>query len=405
MWQAHLMEWVNLALRWTHIIAGIAWIGSSFFFMWLDSHLERGATPKPDIEGELWLVHSGGFYQIEKYRVAPPQMPATLHWFKWEAAATWISGIALLIVAFYLTGGAFLVDAGSPFSAPVSTAIGIATLIAGWFIYDAIYRSALGRRGILAAALSFVLLVVAAYLMSEIFIGRAAYVHVGALMGTIMAANVWSVVIPAQQKLVDATLAGEERDASLGAAAKQRSVHNNYMTLPVVFIMVSSHYPSTYGHQMNWLVLIGMVLVGAVVRHYFNLRNGGARPSSGYWGWTWGAAAVGMVALMVYTAPAVLSRGSAEREAAVSFTEVEAIIAARCVACHSATPTDEIFVSAPGGVMFDTDVQIQAMAVAIRAQAVASDIMPLGNKTGMTEPERDILGRWIDAGAKIVEED
>ena len=396
MLEAHLLEWANLAIRWTHIIVGIAWIGSSFFFMWLDAHIEPAEDPDGDIAGDLWMVHSGHFYQVEKYKVAPRQMPKTLHWFKWEAGATWISGIALLVVAYYLTGGAFLIDTSSPFSAPVSMAIGISALIAGWFVYDGIYRSALGRNGPLAAAISCILLVVTAYFLSEIFSGRAAYIHLGALMGTIMAFNVWAVIIPSQRNVVDATLAGEERDASKGPKAKQRSVHNNYMTLPVVFIMVSSHYPSTFGHATNWLVLIGLIAVGAVVRHYFNLRNAG----TGFKGWTWGVAVAGMAALVAYTAPAMTGRGGQDGPA-VSFAEARAIVEARCVACHSATPTHSGFAVAPIGITFDTAAEIQAMAPAIRAQAVSGRAMPLGNVTGMTDEERATLGRWIDAGAAL----
>lgn len=398
--EAHLLEWVNLAIRWLHVIAGIAWIGSSFFFMWLDSHLEPGETSNEDIEGELWMVHSGGFYQVEKYKVAPPRMPKTLHWFKWEAGVTWISGISLLIVAFYLTGrGVFLVDGSSPVSAPVAMAIGIATLVVGWFVYDGIYRSSLGKTGNLAAGISFILLVVVAYFLSEVFSGRAAYIHVGALMGTIMAANVWAVIIPSQQNLVDATLAGKARDPSMGPKAKQRSVHNNYMTLPVIFIMFSGHYPSTFGHEMNWLVLIGLALVGAVTRHYFNLRNAGA----GFKGWTWGVSVAGMIALIVYTAPAMMSSGRVDEGPSITFAQIQPIVAERCTVCHSATPTQSGFSVAPMGVVFDRPEDVQVMAARIKAQSVTTQAMPLGNITGMTEEERSLLGHWIDAGARIEE--
>ncbi len=395
--EAHLLEWVNLAIRWLHIIAGIAWIGSSFFFMWLDSHLEPGETPKEDIEGELWMVHSGGFYQVEKFKVAPTKMPKTLHWFKWEAAVTWISGISLLLVAFYLTGrGVFLIDGSSPVSAPIAMGIGIATLVVGWLVYDGIYRSPLGKTGNLAAAISFVLLVVAAYFLSEIFSGRAAYIHVGALMGTIMAFNVWAVIIPSQQNLVNATLAGKPRDLSMGPKAKQRSVHNNYMTLPVIFIMVSGHYPSTFGHEMNWLVLIGLAIVGATTRHYFNLRNAGA----GFKGWTWGVSVAGMAALIVYTAPAML-QGEADDAPRVTYAQIQPIVAERCTVCHSATPTQAGFSVAPLGVVFDQPQDIQAMADRIKVLSVTTQAMPLGNLTSMTEEERRLVGNWIDAGAKI----
>ncbi len=287
-----LQEWLDLVVRWVHVITGIAWIGSSFFFMWLDSHLEKPVSPRKGIEGELWMTHSGGFYRVEKIKVAPDELPRTLHWFKWEAAFTWISGVALLAIVYYLGSGLDFLDARLARLGSVGvTIIGFAMLGVAWLIYDALYMSPLAKTPF-AAAIGCGLLVAAAYAFSQFMSGRAAYLHVGAVMGTIMAANVWVRIIPAQRELVAATKDGRSPDERLGHRAKQRSVHNNYMTLPVVFIMISNHFSSTWGHALNWLVLAGLALVGAGVRHYFNLRNKGKDA----W-WIWPIAGAAMVAL------------------------------------------------------------------------------------------------------------
>lgn len=287
-----LQEWLDLVVRWLHVITAIAWIGSSFFFMWLDSHLEAPASPRKGIEGELWMTHSGGFYRVEKIKVAPDEMPRTLHWFKWEAAFTWMSGATLLVIVYYLGSGLGFMD---PRIAEIGslgvTVAAMVILAAAWLVYDGLYMSPLARTPA-AAAIGLVLLAGAAYILSQYMNGRAAYLHVGAIMGTVMAANVWARIIPAQRELVAATKAGRVPEPSLGQRAKQRSVHNNYMTLPVVFIMISNHFSSTYTNALNWLILIGLALVGAGVRHYFNLRNRGRNAL-----WVWPVAAAGMAAL------------------------------------------------------------------------------------------------------------
>lgn len=270
---ALLMEWLNLALRWTHVIVAIAWIGASFYFNWLDSKMRQPQPPRPKIEGEAWLVHSGGFYRVERIQVAPTEIPAELHWFKWEAAATWISGFALLILLYHLGGGAFLQDAPQGFSDLLGIAFLIVGLAAGWLIYDQLWASRLGERPILAAAVLFILLVAAIWLLSPYMTGQALYLHVGALLGTIMVANVWMRIVPAQRALIAAARSGGTPEARLGKEAKKRSLHNNYMTLPVVFMMLSTHFPSTWGSVWNWAILAGLMLVGASVRHAFNLRN------------------------------------------------------------------------------------------------------------------------------------
>src|SRR5436189_5277303 len=262
-----LGDWTNLLLRWTHFIAGIAWIGSSFYFIWLDRALTRPEQPKAGVEGDLWMVHSGGFYQVEKRRPGPGEVPAVLHWFKWEAMLTWISGIALLVLVFYL-GGAYLLDPGiSRIGRGTAIALGVAIVIFSWPVYDGLWRSPLARRPAIAAAISLALLTGIPILLCRRLAGRAAFMHVGALLGTIMVANVWERIIPAQRQMVDATRAGRPADFALGEQAKQRSVHNSYMTFPVLFIMLSNHFPATYASPVNWLVLLLLFVAGASVRH------------------------------------------------------------------------------------------------------------------------------------------
>ena len=391
-------EWLNLIVRWTHVITGIAWIGSSFFFMWLDARLEVPDNPRPGIEGALWLVHSGGFYQVEKMKLAPSEVPATLHWFKWEAMFTGITGFLMLVLVYYMGSGAFLMNPeidGIGHAGAVAISVG---LLAGcWLVYELMYRSPLRRAGAWAEVTGAVLLVVLAWALGQVFSDRAAYVHVGAVLGTIMVANVWVIIVPGQRRLVAATLAGTPPDPADAANAKQRSVHNNYMTLPVVFIMLSSHYPSTYGHEHAWAVLVALFAIGAVVRHWFNLRNAGRRSL-----WPVPAATVAMAALIY-----VISAGQARIEATagdgepVSFAAAYDVIAKRCISCHAKRPTDENFRVAPKNVVFDTPAQIRNQAAKIRAVAVLTRTMPLGNATRMTDAERALLGRWIANGSEI----
>ena len=390
-----LSEWINLVLRWTHIVTGIAWIGSSFLFMWLDSHLEKPDPPRKGVEGELWMTHSGGFYVVEKMDLAPEEVPRTLHWFKWEAAWTWISGFLLLCLMYYYGAEIYLIDrAVADLSKPEAIAIGIALLAVSWFVYDTLYKSRLRHRGATLECIGFALLILVAYGLTHVFSARGAYVHVGAMLGTIMVANVWMIIIPSQQKLVDATKAGTALDARLAFNAKQRSVHNNYMTLPVIFIMISSHYPSTFGHDFGWAVLIVVFIAGALVRHWFNLRNAGQGRI-----WPIPAAVVIMLVLVYATLPG----GTMTDEDAdpVTFAEAYDIVAKRCVSCHAAKPADENFDKPPKNVAFDTAEQIRNQAPKIRAVAVLTRTMPVGNETRMTDDERRVLGRWIAEGAEI----
>jgi uncharacterized membrane protein len=384
------LDWVNLVLRWVHLTAGIAWIGSSFYFIWLDRHLTNPSPARPRVDGEIWMVHSGGFYRVEKRRIGPGEMPAVLHWFKWEAALTWASGMLLLAVVYYLTGGALLLDPGvSSFSVSRAALLSLGVLLAGWLVYDMLWRSPLGRRATLAGTLSLLLLAGVTLLYLRLLSGRAAYIHVGSLLGTLMVANVWGVILPAQQQMIDATARGEEPDFSLGEQAKRRSVHNSYMTLPLLFLMLSTHFPQTYAHRLSWLILLLLGIAGAAARHA--MIGGGTRR---WWALAPMAAAfAGVVALA--TPPRAPPTSAAGVTA--SFADARQVIYRRCLTCHSAYPTDDVFRVAPNGVMFDTPGQIAAARDRISERAALQQTMPPGNKTGMTESERQTLRRWAQA--------
>ncbi len=390
-------DWVALVLRWIHVTVGIAWIGSSFLFNWMDSQFEAVAPERAGVAGEMWMVHGGGFYRVEKYLVAPERLPRALHWFKWEAYSTWLSGFALLAAIYFLGAPVYLVDAETPFPAPVAVVVALALLAAGWFVYDGLCRLLVGRAALLLAALVFAWTAAVAAVAGALFSGRAAYILVGAMLGTIMAANVFRVIIPNQKRAVAALLKGEKPEPRLGIEAKQRSLHNNYITLPVLFVMVSNHYPVTYGQPYNWAILAGLGAVGVAVRHFFNLRNRGrAAP------WILVAAAAGMIALALVASPRPPREATAAAGgSAAPFRAVAAIVKARCAVCHSARPSYPGFDAPPKGLVFDRAEDIRAAAARIYAQAVETEAMPLGNVTGMTADERAILGRWIGAGAPL----
>lgn len=389
-----LAEWLNLALRWLHLITGIAWIGSSFYFVWLDNHLKPPANG--EASGELWSVHGGGFYHNQKYQVAPAQMPGELHWFKWEAYFTWISGFSLLVLIYYFGAESFMLDkAKSSLSAPDAIALGLASLGVSWAFYHLLCISPLGRNNRIVGAVWFIYLLLVAVFLDGLIADRAVYIHMGAIAGTAMAANVFVVIIPNQRKVVADLIAGRSPDARLGQQAKQRSLHNNYMTLPVLFLMISSHYPMTYGAARPWLVLALIALTGIAVRHSFNLRHKGQKPA-----WFYATIAVLAFATITYVAAEKGGAGmDAPTTAAVSYAQVQPILQKHCMACHSAKPTDPAFTAPPLGLALDTASQASAAAVKIKAQAVDAEIMPLGNTTSMTAEERKLLGRWIDAGA------
>jgi uncharacterized membrane protein len=390
----YVTDWLNLLTRWLHVIAGIVWIGSSFYFIALDNHLRPPQDEREreaGIGGETWEIHGGGFYNIKKYLVAPRVLPETLHWFKWEAYTTWLSGFALMIVLYYLNADTYLIDKGvADLSTGEAVAISIGLLIAAWLVYDILCRLLASRPFVLAAVL-LALITLAAWGIGHLFSGRAMYLQIGAMLGTMMVGNVFFVIIPAHWELVRAKQAGREPDPAANARGKLRSVHNNYLTLPVVFTMLSNHFPFTYGHSYSWLILVVLLVIGAWVRHFFNLRHLGRT--------VWAIPVTAAIAIAVL---AILIRPQSEAATGaptVQFPQVARIIEQRCAACHSLHPTKVS--EAPRGIKLDTPEEIRAQASAIEQQAVQSRAMPLGNVTGMTKAERDLLGRWIAQGARI----
>ncbi|MCR5879468.1 urate hydroxylase PuuD [Phenylobacterium sp. J367] len=386
--------WANLGIRWLHLIAGIAWIGSSFYFMWLDSHLKPPAEKRDGVSGELWAVHSGGFYHKRKFMVAPPEMPEELHWFKWEAYTTWISGALLLSLIYYLGAGLNLVDASKVALEPwQAVLIGVGFLAGGWIVYDLMCRSKLGQNLRLFGVVWFLTLTAATWALTRIFADLGAFMHVGGMMGTIMAANVFLVIIPNQKKMVAQMLAGETPDASLGKKSKQRSVHNNYMTLPVLLIMISNHYPMLFASHLNWLWLAALGLVGWAIRHYFNLKNAGRHHPE-----------VLVGGLLAFVVVGIVHDGTKPKvklaETVPPYPVVRQIVDKHCIACHAAAPTHRGYPAAPNGVMLDTGEALSKHAGKVFVRAVETTSMPLGNETGMTPAERQQLGAWIKAGAK-----
>jgi uncharacterized membrane protein len=391
----YVLEWMNMLVRWLHVITGIAWIGASFYFVWLDNSL-RPPAPGSDlankgVAGELWAVHGGGFYNPQKYLVAPAELPAELHWFKWEAYSTWLSGFALLVIVYWLNAQAMMVDRAVADLAPwQAVGVGLGCIVAGWIVYDLLCRSPLGKHDLAFGVVVFALLVGAAWVLTHVLSGRAAYIHVGAMIGTIMVANVAMVIIPGQRRMVEAMRAGQKPDPVYGIRGKQRSVHNNYFTLPVVFIMISNHFAMTYRHPHAWAVLAVIMAAGVFIRHFFNLRHKGRVE--------WVYPAIG-VALLLGLAVVLAPPRPAAAKGTVDFARVQAIVAQRCVSCHAAHPTQPGFASAPAGVMLDDAHGIAQNAPRIYQQAVQLKAMPLANMTNMTDAERTEIGAWFEAGA------
>mgnify|MGYP001284032974 FL=1 len=395
----YLIDWLDLIVRWIHIIVGIAWIGTSFYFNWLDSRLDR-EIDKDGIEGELWSVHSGGFYNINKLKGPPKEFPKELHWFKWEAYTTWISGFTLLVIVYYFNAESLMIDKNVNDISPMnSILISLIFLFGSWFLYDFLCKSKLINNTAIFTILCFIISIILAFSLTKIFGSRAAYIHVGASLGTIMAANVFRVIIPSQKNMVNAALNNKVPDLSQGISAKTRSIHNNYMTLPVLFIMISSHYPFTYGHKYNWIVLAAISIIGALVRHYFNLRN-----KKQYKPWILPVAAFGMIIMIFYTSlPKIISDKNTLNQSneKISFIEVQNIIKYRCGVCHSKNPTFEGFEEPPLGLILETSDDILKNINKIKTQSIESDIMPPGNITGITETERNIILNWIKQGKEI----
>jgi uncharacterized membrane protein len=393
--EAYVLDWLNVLARWLHFIAGIAWIGSSFYFVWLDNHLQAVKDPADDakgVGGEVWSVHGGGFYHAQKYKVAPKVLPETLHWFKWEAYTTWLSGMFLLALVYWYGAEVYLIDRDvAEVSSPAAVGIAIAFLAGGWIVYDLLCKSPLGKDDSALGGVLFVLVGILAWGLCQLFSGRGAYIHFGAVLGTIMVANVFFVIIPGQREMVNAAARGETPDPGPGIRGKQRSVHNTYFTLPVLFVMISNHYAMTYAHEYNWLILIAISLAGALVRVYFVARHKGrASP----------VPIIVAVLILVAVAAAISPKSRAAASAGnVHFDQVRSIIHERCQPCHSANPTHFAFPSAPGGVMFDSDEQIVTNAMFIYQQTVTLEAMPVGNLTEMTDAERVAIGQWYQNGA------
>ena len=391
-WASAASEWTNLLFRWAHITIGIGWIGASFYFVWLDLALRKRKDMKKGVAGTVWMVHGGGFYHVEKYEVAPDQLPTDLHWFKWEAYLTWVTGIVLLILQYYINATSYLIDPQIlPLEPWQAISISAASLLVGWILYDLLCRSPLGKNEGLLAAVLFVIILAWAAFFSEVFSGRGALVHTGALIGTMMAANVFMVIIPRQRKAAKSLLAGETPDPSHGIIAKQRSVHNNYLTLPVLLMMVSSHYPAFVSHPFKWAIVGLIVIAGASVRHFINGHDAGKNLGTIVWVLGVGVGAI----LLAYGITAY--RPDSAGGAMISNDRAFEIVSQRCGACHAATPSHEAFDEAPAGLRFDTLEEIIRHRDAIRAQAVIGQTMPLGNETEMTMDERRNLGTWLEA--------
>ncbi|NIY93776.1 urate hydroxylase PuuD [Vibrio diazotrophicus] len=417
MWP-QLYEWIALFIKWFHVICGIAWIGASFYFTWLDNSLETPPKWKQDkgIKGDLWAIHGGGFYEVAKYQVGPEKMPEKLHWFKWEAYSTWLTGTALLIWMYYFNAQAYLID---PRVMELTTlqaiGLGVGAIFLGVVVYEGLMRSPLNRSTPLFIVVLVLFGALFFYAFAHMFSGRGAFIHMGALIGSIMVNNVFHKIIPGQRKMVKQVAAGEPVDPAPGLEGKRRSIHNNYFTLPIIFLMISNHYPMIYQHAQSWLIGLLIMIISAYIRHYFNLKHSGqSKPSVIYTG----AAAMFALAVAIswqatsqlHAQKVVAAQGSESIvTATVASTAVESvpqlteqqhsalgIIEARCSQCHSSTPTDDVFKVAPSGAVFDTWQDVERWKSRILARAVVSGDMPFLNKTKMTDAERDELNKILN---------
>lgn len=394
-----LTEWLSALLRWLHVIAAMAWIGSSFYFIHLDLSLRgrHDGTALPNgVKGEAWQVHGGGFYHILKYVVAPARMPDELTWFKWESYATWLSGFALLVVVYYLNADLFLIDrAVLDLTAPQAAGLAFGTLVVAWLGYEGLCRSPLGRHEVALALVGFGFLVALTWGFTHVFSGRGALTQIGALVGTIMVANVFVIIIPFQKKTVAALLEGRAPNPYWGEIGKQRSVHNNYLTLPVVFLMLSNHYPLVFATRFNWLIVAIVLLIGPVIRHFYNTRHAGKGDP---W-WTWGLAAAGVVAIVWLSTAGPRENRSGALPPTPTFAEVGDIVVSRCSMCHAQEPVWAGIAHAPRDLRLDEPDSIRRHARLIDLQAVRTHAMPPGNVTEMTPDERALLASWLAAGA------
>jgi uncharacterized membrane protein len=394
---AFVQEWLNLLIRWAHVLAAIMWIGDSFLFMWMDSHLSQPSRRRDgEVVGELWMTHSGGFYEVIKRKsLAQGDVPAALYWFKWESYTTWVTGLLLLVIVYHLNGAALLIGPGSPVTAGQAIALSLALLPLGYLAYEGLWRTPLAHEQRAFGPIGLAVIAALAYGLTQVFSARGAFLQLGAMVGTVMAANVFFRIIPAQRRMLAATRAGQPVDTRYGARAKGRSVHNHYLTLPVLFTMLSNHFPSIYGHAVPWLMLALLFVVGAGLKYAMNFRRR-SHPLA------LGGTVAALAAVVVMTRPAAADDAllAAYRDQPqVSFATVEAIVTSRCASCHAERPTSPMFPAPPQGVRLDTPDWIAHHAERSFVRAVATQTMPLGNLTGMTEAERSLLGAWYAQGA------
>ncbi|MBB3169483.1 urate hydroxylase PuuD [Simiduia aestuariiviva] len=393
--EALILEWLNLAVRWFHLVAGIAWIGASFYFIWADLSLREPPAAKREqgIKGDLWAIHGGGIYEVSKYHTRPEVMPGTLHWFKWEAYSTWISGSALMVLFYYAQADMMLMKAGGVLSASQSIVASVVFIGSGVLIYEMLVRSPLVKRGILFAALLVVLIGAASFVAFELFAARAALVHLGAFMGSVMAGNVLFGIMPAQRKFIAAVGSGDPLPEADMAFAKLRSTHNNYLTLPVLLCMIGNHSPFLYGHPQAWLCITILAALLAWGRHFFNLKHQGQT--------RYGillSAALGVVILagaMAHTTHKALPATEGAK-AAADIDGLAQLVATHCGNCHATAPTQAGFAEAPGGLLIETPDQLRALK-ARALPAIQSSYMPLGNFTGLTDEQRAQMLAWLSA--------
>ncbi len=401
MMEGYILEWLSLLGRWVHLVTGIAWIGASFYFVWLDNSLRApklDADEKRGVGGEIWSVHGGGFYHAQKYKVAPPELPDTLHWFKWEAYTTWITGMFLISLIYWYQAEIYLIDPSvMVLSKPVAIFLGMLTLALGWIIYDLLCKSSIGKHETKLSIAMLVFVSVVAWGLCQIFGGRGAYLHYGAMLGTIMVANVFFVIMPGQRDLVAAKEQGRAPDPSHGIRAKQRSVHNTFFTLPVLFVMISNHYAFTWGHTYNWLILIVLSVAGALIRVFFVQRHQGKASLVPL---VVAAVLIMGVAAAIVPRPSVINAADSHTNTAEVFAEVQGVIQTRCVSCHAAMPSQPGFSAPPQGVVFESAEAIAAQAQSIYQQVVVTKAMPIGNLTQITDDERALIDQWYLMGGK-----
>ncbi len=388
-----LRDWLDLLFRWAHIVAAIGWIGTSFYFMAIDSALRARTGLPRGVAGETWEVHGGGFYHTRKFLVAPEQLPADLIWYRWESYLTWLSGFCLMIIVYYWGAESYLIDRlVADLTAKEAIAISVGSLVAGWVLYDQLCKSPLRHQPVLVFLVLFISIVFLAWAFGKLFTARAAWLHVGAIIATMMTGNVFFVIIPNSRIVVDDLRNGREPDARFGKIAKLRSTHNNYLTLPVILMMISNHFPIAFGHPYHWVLIAAILVIGATVRIWFNLHEAGIHGPVTHWQWP-------LVIALTFGSIWFSAWRPDLEDADANVGEATLIISEHCSSCHSSKPAHPDYEAAPGGATFDTLAEIQSYASEILSQSVLSTAMPLGNETGMTERERAILGSWLRAGA------